>query len=254
MGNSQSAVKQRVERARSTKVLSLEDSGMSNGEVDGVLKKLRDAQLRALELSGNKLKGALPPTALGIATLKKLRFDRNKISDVNLSQLVSVEEVGAAHNALTTVGAAALGGLAKLKRLDLSHNAIHALSLGPTLASLVECNLAHNQLRSLPPPLLSLPKLATLDASHNLIEALPEGTAPCLQTLDVSHNKLASLPPALLSSTRLQNLQMDSNPLTRAELREAVGGEVYDAFMSRQKKTVDKQISGGLTAQMIKET
>ena len=262
MGNSSSnsAVKQRIERAGNTKLLSLEDSGLSGGDIDNVLKKLATANLRALDVSGNKLQ-KLPKNCPKNGSLKKLNISRNKISDIDaIAVLTELEELTATNNLLEVVGTTCLAQMARLKKIDLSRNVLHTISITPSLVLLAECNISHNKLTVLPPALFGLPKLTKLDASHNELKALPDMThgigAPpeLLQVLDVSHNRITTLPAFLFSSTKLINFQMDGNPVTRAELEALVGEDVYSSFMQRQKKTVDKQISAGLTAQMIKET
>ena len=258
MGNSNSAVAKRVERAGSSKMLSLEGCGMSGSDVDKVLKKVAAVDLRMLDLSGNKVKRETPSSVAAFAaTLKKLRLDGNKLEGVGcVGRLASLEELSLAANCLSAVSAEDLAGMVRLKSLNLSQNALTCVAVPPALVCLTSLDLSRNRLTEVPAAVLDLPKLASLDVSHNRLVALQlssDQPPAQLQSLDVSHNGITALPVELFASTKLITFAMDGNPVTRADLEQLLGKEPYEAFMARQKKTVDKQIAGGLTAQMISE-
>ena len=101
--------------------------------------------------------------------------------------------------------------------LDLSGLGLTCLppKLGQ-LAKLTELNLANNQLRSLPPELVSqLGGLTRLDLSHNPLASLPPalGQLTSLTLLYLTHTPLTSLPPELGQLANLTRLDLSHNPL-----------------------------------------
>eukprot|EP01059_Diplonema_ambulator_P030010 TRINITY_DN5010_c0_g1_i1.p3 TRINITY_DN5010_c0_g1~~TRINITY_DN5010_c0_g1_i1.p3 ORF type:complete len:265 (+),score=126.75 TRINITY_DN5010_c0_g1_i1:54-797(+) len=245
MGNS--AIKQKIERAEKSKSLSLDGCGLGPKDTAGVLKKLDG--LRMLDLSRNKLKGKVPDEVGKFKELKKLILDMNRVTDISpVSELVNLEELCVNNNVLGVV--TCLSSLQKLKKLSLSNSQVTRCSV-EGLKNLREVNLSNNKLTEPPVGVFSLPLLLDLDLSHNQLTTLGDTvSAASLQTLNISHNTIAAIPNELLTATKLVNFTFDENPFTGTDLKEMEG---YAEWMARQKKTVDKQISGGLTAQLIEE-
>eukprot|EP01063_Lacrimia_lanifica_P040538 TRINITY_DN9214_c0_g1_i2.p1 TRINITY_DN9214_c0_g1~~TRINITY_DN9214_c0_g1_i2.p1 ORF type:complete len:261 (+),score=77.13 TRINITY_DN9214_c0_g1_i2:72-854(+) len=259
MGAQSSMIKQKLDRAESTRMLSLDGLKMAWKDVEKPLGKL--PTLRTLDLQNNRLKGDLVPAVFGMTSLRKLHVGRNKLEGLGAEakKLNNLEELTAEDNLIATVSADGVMALPKLKKLDLSRNRISVLAATPALMALKEVNLSHNALTLVPYGLFALPALVVVNLSHNSISAVTpdEGAVACknLKELDLSHNAVTALAPALLSATLLSVLHLEGNNRVckGPELRKAVGDEAYDAFMLRQKKTVDKQMQGGAVATLIHE-
>jgi Leucine-rich repeat (LRR) protein len=109
-------------------------------------------------------------------------------------------------------------GLRSLRLLDVSHNALTALSTSlRTLYLLESLDVSHNQLVDLAATDLSHPFLMHLNASHNRIPVLPTALSQmtALTRLDMRCNRLSSVPPGVLSSLLYLNvLLVSGNALT----------------------------------------
>ncbi|KAJ1287362.1 hypothetical protein BS78_02G004100 [Paspalum vaginatum] len=118
--------------------------------------------------------------------------------------------------------AAALAGLARLRDLDLSRNALTGPVAASLPAALRAANLSSNLLDGALPDLAALPSLAALDASNNSISGAlaPDlcAGAPALRLLDLSANRLAgalpSAPPPCAAT--LRDLSLRSNAFAGA--------------------------------------
>ncbi|KAF0314050.1 Chaoptin [Amphibalanus amphitrite] len=179
--------------------------------------------LTFLDLEGNQLM-EVPPA---LRTLRKLRFltlANNGLSEVPAGALIpfqdSLESLSLADNLLENVPAAALRGCSQLTSLnldgnpwtksrwrasgavqilDLSRNSIAQLpeTLLRRLTALRHLTLAHNQLETLPQPLLQNAPLESLDLSGNRLRVLPSAALAAvgssLARLDLSDNRLDQL-------------------------------------------------------------
>lgn len=129
------------------------------------------------------------------STLKKRRLTWINVSDNRLHDL----------NCLTQSN-----GFEGISCLLAKRNLISSCSLD--LPKLIELNLSHNQLQTLP-PLDRLPGLEVLMISHNQISGPVEGLMDCprLKRLDLANNKFmfdpSQLSKALENFGRLRNLQ-----------------------------------------------
>ncbi|KAJ3143780.1 hypothetical protein HK101_003096, partial [Irineochytrium annulatum] len=194
------SMRQRVERAEKTGILTLSDAKLTH----------------------------LPVDVLGIKTLKSLDVPHGSITKwtdlkiVNLSTnlfsklpaelflLSKLESLNLAHNALTTLPDA-IGDLKKLKTLLVSHNLL--ISIPATLSSLpllVTLDLSFNKITSFPASLLAsgtpppFPALQELDLTSNDLAAVPSevGAIPGLKAIRLAGNaRLATLPEELLGSS-----------------------------------------------------
>ena len=121
-----------------------------------------------------------------------------------------LETLAAARNKLKGVD---VGGLQKLKYLDLRQNDLTGILNLPSLPALAELFLGHNQLKQF--DLKPSPVLATIEVYSNSLQKLPESLGRCinLRALDASNNDLAELPCSLGTLPKLQRIALDGNPL-----------------------------------------
>ena len=210
--------------------------------------------LEVLDLSDNRLSGAIPPMLCSLANLQVLDLDHNRLRGtipVELGRLTELralrlngqspfnnyifsgheEEERLAnctddcylHGAIPSQ----LGQLAKnkLEVLDLSDNRLSE-QIPPELGGLLTVrsrlttlDLSKNQLaEAIPVELGRLKHLTSLDLSHNALEEnIPYllGNLINLETLDLSHNQLeGGIPPSLGRLSRLTKLDLSWNDLS----------------------------------------
>lgn len=202
-------------------------------------------QLRILDVSENRL-SALPRELASLRELKTLKCGRNRVAEAEAGalQLPALQLLELPRNCLARVPPLP----ASLTTLDLSHNSLVTLPASsvahlPALRTLV---LAGNQLTALP-SLVDLPKLDTLDVDDNALEALGDdwsGT-PGLRVLFARRNRLtaAGLRPSLFQDTLLDRMELEGNPMTRAQLMAAPAS---DLFLDRRRKRVDRALKADL--------
>lgn len=198
--------------------------------------------LKELRLAGNALDGSLNESVGNLTSLEVLDLQDNTISDLgpafrylnrlrNLAvagnRLTSIPfqileslpltEIYAARNRL--VGALIPEGiedLAALKTLDVSNNALTAISKCETLAllSLEELNVADNRLCTIP-DISGWTSMITLSAGGNKLTTIPEGVTslPTLKSLDLSRNSIKQLDNRLGLMESLTCLEVGNNPL-----------------------------------------
>ena len=109
-----------------------------------------------------------------------------------------------------------LGQLARLRRLNLSHNRLTAVpEFIADLSRLQSLDLSANQLTALPTSLCQLTTLRMLNLSHNRLAVFPEDVAHLsqLESLDLSVNELTNIPSSLANLENLQVLKLEGNPL-----------------------------------------
>ncbi|MES1911472.1 MAG: hypothetical protein MHM6MM_003895 [Cercozoa sp. M6MM] len=154
--------------------------------------------IRLVDASVNEIE-VLPQELTRLLEVEAANFKRNRIRDV--PNLLSWQ---------------------RLKKLDLSHNALTSESLREmctkTESSVVWLSLAHNQLTRIPDFVFDLP-LQHLDLSNNKIEVSEEDAERLcrmrsLRSLDLSRNRVSLLPPSLLQLCNLQHLSLSHNCLT----------------------------------------
>ena len=243
MGNS--AIKEKIDRAESTKILSLDGCKVKWKEIDSALKNIKT--LRSLDLSNNSLKGDVAGGVGSQTDLKKLYLNNNKLESLSVQKLSSLEELTASQNKIQKID---LNGNMKLKKVLLDKNIISSLFISPS-TPLKELDLSNNRLSSIPDEILQLPSLTSLNLSYNTIVGIDSSTSiSCrsLQKLLLTSNQITTLPKALFTDTKLNTLDINSNVIQPEDLKELDG---YDEWLMRQKGTIDKQISGGLTAKLI---
>ena len=155
-----------------------------------------------LDLSHNKLERLASNKSSNYQTNSNIRvvlLNHNSISEIQpgffdpVNTVVKILDLS--HNDLSEVTVDGLGGLRRLKSLDLSSNRIETF-MSSTLEEsreLLQLNLSHN--------LLSEIGAGCLHRQHHL------------QLLDLSHNRLTSLPESLLQKTRVEIFKVSFNAL-----------------------------------------
>ncbi len=102
-----------------------------------------------------------------------------------------------------------------LKKLDLHSNKFSVYIPEPInhIESLLELNLASNQINSIPKSVLNLKKLKKLNLSNNKIQRLPDfiGNLQSLEYLNLSENDLKVLPDSICNLKFLKYLNLSDN-------------------------------------------
>jgi Leucine-rich repeat (LRR) protein len=136
----------------------------------------------------------------------------------------NLETLVLADNGLTGVSER-IGGLKRLRMLDLGHNKLAEV---PAALGDLECltdflYLHDNRLKSLPKALERLTRLRYLNLSENHFESLPECVSAMsgLIELRTSNNALRSLPDSISRLSHLRELHLRNNKLET--LPESVG-------------------------------
>lgn len=207
------------------------------------------SKLRTLDISGNVLK-AIPVEVYQLVNLKTLIV--SKCSVQNTYDLTA---------------------LTKLSYLKLDKNDLEHDKLAPLPQSLTKFNIEANHLTHLPPSMLSAFKLITLELSSNrivslegigelvnlldlylddnMITSLPEEISLLvkLKKLSLKRNKLTIvpnkpqvIPASFLINSTLDNIDLDGNPLNKADVLQLEG---MDQFLERRKALKDKNMNGG---------
>ncbi|GBF94546.1 hypothetical protein Rsub_06661 [Raphidocelis subcapitata] len=186
----------------------------------------RLSSLASLRLADNRLgDGGVPWDALAqLRGLTLLTLDRNALTrlPVGLSGCSGLVRLSASANALAAVEEGSLAGLAALRELDLSDNALKALpaAIGG-LSSLEDLNACGNQVAEIPGSVTRLGRLQSLRLDNNRVKTLPEGI--------------------FTACTNLAALWLRGNPITVDALRTAPGFASYEA---RRRARTNKQLDG----------
>lgn len=198
---------------------------LQNNLIEGITAdSFRNAtSLRWLNLNRNKITndgiddGVFSP----MSQLAHLYMDDNLLSSVPTKLPASLEHLRLSRNRISKIPSGVFNGLNKLNLLDLQGNklmddAVTEVSL-KGLNSLVQINLAKNQLTTMP---LGLPPTTTqLFLDGNNIEKIPAGyfkDLPKVAFLRLNHNKLGSngVPKNVFNVSSILDLQLSHNQLT----------------------------------------
>ena len=208
--------------------LSLPNQGIS-GVVLAVIGDL--GGLKVLDLSGNRLWGALPREVGNLSVLEVLVLSGNSLSGAlpgEVGGLSVLTDLDLSDNNLSGGLPAGLGRLGKLERLDLSGNGFSGRipsGLG-RLSSLTDLDLSDNRLSGeiravsgrIPAGLGRLASLEVLDLSGNgLSGEIPAGLGGLvkLEVLDLSGNGLSGeIPAGLGGLSNLERLVLSDNSLS----------------------------------------
>ena len=148
-----------------------------------------------------------------LAFLEKLTIDSGATGQFsNIADLSNLKELHISGTTVTDSELALIGKLPHLEALTISHCSLSTIAGLENATKLRKLDLSSNALRTLDP--LSALKLTHLNLSDNAIEDLTAiSTISTLQELDVSTNKLTTLSP-IMTITGLQVLSAGSNTLT----------------------------------------
>ncbi|PHN03939.1 T9SS type A sorting domain-containing protein [Flavilitoribacter nigricans] len=217
--------------------------GNTGNNLTGSIPDLQLPNLRVLNLSYNKLSGAIPDFS-DLANLSMLALTRNQLSGSipDFSNLPELEIFVANLNGLEGP-LPGLTAVPKLRMLMLASNqlsgAIPAINGLPALASLgleknafigtipdlssapdlYHLNLANNQLDGVIPSFAGLPKLANIILANNeLSGSIPDlGHLSQLSQLDLANNQLSGCLPDLSANLYLNQLTVQNNELSCTE-------------------------------------
>ena len=154
----------------------------------------------------------IPKAIFKLKNLRKLDLGHNQIKQLSdeLIFLQNLEDLILSHNQISHFPEGIR--LASLKKLDISHN---RLEFCPDLhaPSLIELNLANNQLEDIP----IIPSLKKLDASSNLLKKLPNTVQrlKALTDLNLKNNPITRLPKNIGTWQKLEKLEMGNNRLSK---------------------------------------
>ncbi|XP_059060408.1 protein phosphatase PHLPP-like protein isoform X2 [Achroia grisella] len=167
------------------------------------------APLTSVDLRHNKLKGSI---ILGnYEHLVSLDVSHNAVEVLVVSALRGLRELYAAHNSLQHL---ALHG-ASLRILRAPHNQIETLTSTVPPINLIEIDVSHNKLTSLPHWLSGCSDLTTLYASNNQLTSLPEhlfcSELSSLSKLHLAHNKISNIPSMPRLRAPLKELLLHDN-------------------------------------------
>ena len=146
------------------------------------------------------------PSELSVLSLKnKMLTD---IADIR--HMKRLTRVDLSFNAITAL--TPLATLTAITQLTLNNNKIHNIKPVRSLIQLTTLNIAHNRIHSLD-HIAPLRRLTALIANNNVIATLPNTLPISLTTLVLSHNKCASATP-LHRLVKLSKLSLSHNALT----------------------------------------
>ncbi|WP_419942366.1 Ig-like domain-containing protein [Candidatus Palauibacter sp.] len=184
----------------------------------------RDGRVTTLKLSGNQLKGAIPPQIGDLDQLIELTFWENQLAGPippDLGRLANLKGLVLVENFLTGSIPPELGNLTELQILFLFENFLTG-SMPPELGNLGKLrglSLRDNQLEgSIPPEFGNLASLTSLDLDRNQLTGPipPEfGRLANISSIWMSENQLEGpLPPELGDLANLETLLLNRNQLT----------------------------------------
>ncbi|XP_038206413.1 protein phosphatase PHLPP-like protein isoform X1 [Zerene cesonia] len=167
------------------------------------------APLTNVDLRHNRLKGSV---ILGnYEHLVTLDVSYNAVEVLVLSSLRGLRELYASHNAIQHM---ALHG-ASLRVLKAPFNQLESLTTAVPPINLVEIDLSHNRLTSLPQWLSGCSDLTKLYASNNRLSSLPEhlfcSELSSLSHLHLAHNKISTIPSMPRLRSPLKELLLHDN-------------------------------------------
>ncbi|XP_045520572.1 protein phosphatase PHLPP-like protein isoform X4 [Pieris brassicae] len=167
--------------------------------------------LTNVDLRHNRLKGSI---ILGnYEHLVTLDISHNAVEVLVLSSLRGLRELYASHNAIQHV---ALHG-ASLRVLRAPFNHLESLTTSVPPINLIELDLSHNKLTSLPQWLSGCSDLTKLYASNNQLTSLPEhlfcSELSSLSHLHLAHNKISTIPSMPRLRSPLKELLLHNNSI-----------------------------------------
>ncbi|NWV34210.1 PHLP2 phosphatase, partial [Grantiella picta] len=171
------------------------------------------SHIKSVDLRLNNLKRAAADTVEGNKSVVYMDLRDNQMTDLDLSSLVSLEQLHCERNKLREL---TLSGFS-LRALYANSNCMSlSVNIYPVPDLLTCLELSHNQLQCIPDWACEAKKLEVLDVSYNLLLELPSRIlrSLSLRKLMVGHNHLQSLPP-LVEHIPLEVLDLQHNLLTK---------------------------------------
>lgn len=180
-------------------------------------------RLTHLHLNGKQLTGlSFTPSSLAAINTLYL-YDNNLTSFHGLGSLAQLRHLYLQNNSISSVDAADLSGLTRLKKLYLNGNCLGSLAPLAPLVNLVELHANNQRLPSgqlfdvAPHVLESMRSLRVLALANNGLTST-DGLALCqsLETVDLAKNHLDSLSAVtpLLSASPLKELDIRGNAIS----------------------------------------
>ncbi|CAD6199148.1 unnamed protein product [Caenorhabditis auriculariae] len=177
--------------------------------------------LQTLDVSSNRIHVLQDESLSGASRLNSLALKNNSLEVVEPMALaeLQLESLDLSRNSFTEVPAA-VGRLAKVKRVDLSRNKISKLYqfVLNKLNNLHSIDLSHNELQSIGPFVFSdSAELTSLDLANNHISLLfKDAFAKCpkLRKLSLKYNRLKSLDDGLAQAAGVKRLDLSNNELS----------------------------------------
>uniref|UniRef100_A0A6U3BDE2 SH3 domain-containing protein n=1 Tax=Paramoeba aestuarina TaxID=180227 RepID=A0A6U3BDE2_9EUKA len=193
--------------------------------------------LRALDLSGNgfgvkelKLLESMVQKNYGLMEIKLFSSPDEKKKELESyvkniewylnSNVEFVRFVKGEHKELRLCGRAIVSTLGweaypETTLLNASYNYLKEFNakIGNTMLNLVDINISHNDISTLPYSFGQLQKLKNCDCSHNQIKEIPSSMDRCtsLTNLNVSFNKIRIFPHGVLSLPQLATVHAENN-------------------------------------------
>ncbi|KFQ28058.1 PH domain leucine-rich repeat-containing protein phosphatase 2, partial [Mesitornis unicolor] len=173
--------------------------------------KNRMSHIKSVDLRLNNLKRAAADTLEGNKSVTYMDLRDNRMTDLDLSSLGSLEQLHCERNKLKEL---TLSGFS-LRALYANNNCLTAVNVYPVPGQLTCLELSRNQLQCIPDWACEAKKLEVLDVSYNLLVELPLRilSSLSLRKLMVGHNHLQRLPP-LQEHIPLEVLDLQHNLLT----------------------------------------
>uniref|UniRef100_A0A0N5A8T2 TIR domain-containing protein n=1 Tax=Syphacia muris TaxID=451379 RepID=A0A0N5A8T2_9BILA len=162
--------------------------------------------LQVLNVSNNALttiKDVIRTPNCSAADLIILDLSKNDISALtsdDLKPFTAIRKLFLGNNRIASITNKTFGATKYLQYLSLQNNNINNIGYLPD--SLMELNIANNQLSSVPQSVYTLQNLQYLNLSYNEISITTQQQLNCsrLQILDLSHNNLADFPDNFVGS------------------------------------------------------
>jgi len=149
----------------------------------------------------------------GIKTLKHLRFRKNQITDINLSDLPLLEELWITEENIQTI--TALNGLPKLLKVNIEKTGIKELSFFLKFPELTWFKINNNNIQDISAfKDFEALKINRLDAFSNLITDMsPLENLPLLESLFLGQNQIQEIRLPYLQS--MYQLNLSNNQITK---------------------------------------
>nr|XP_008255101.1 osteomodulin [Oryctolagus cuniculus] len=179
--------------------------------------------LKEINLSHNKIKSQKIDYGVfaKFPNLLQLHLEHNNLEEFPSPLPKSLERLFLGYNNISVLQTDAMDGLVNLTMLDLCYNHLHDSVLKEKILAkmekLMQLNLCHNKLESMPPGLPS--SLMYLSLENNSISSIPENyfkKLPKLHALRISHNKLQDIPYNIFNLSNLVELNVGHNKLKQS--------------------------------------